>query len=319
MAYSTPSKGNVADITARHLIDSKRLLYFFQVARLGSLTQAEAVLSVAQSAISRQIQQLESEIGQQLLQRNGRGVTLTEAGTLLYKQAEVILQEMTSTMDLLAHLKDHPSGGRVALASPPIFANMYLPAAVQQFIERYPDVRLDVYEASTGLVYEYLASGQVDMAIVLQATSSQRMVLQKLVTQPLLLMVGRSHPLARRKSVKREELGDLELTMPSSMHGSRALLEAYCEEGGVHLAPRLRLDSLAMTTTVVAGGRLCAVLPREACTSEIERKDIAAIALDPPLKRTVYLAHLRDRAPTPHMKALAREIAHVVRAKISAR
>lgn len=317
MAASTKTKSSVASIASKNLLDSKRLFYFFHVARLGSFTMAEAILDVAQSAISRQIQQLEAELGEQLLQRTGRGVTLTEAGEIVFRQAEVILQEMSTTLEMVDRIKRSPASGRIAIASPPIFANMYMPEAVQRFIEAFPDVRVDAYEASTGLVYEYLASGKVDMAIVLHASSSQKMILQKLVTEPLLLMVGRSHPLAGSKAVTREMLAQVELTMPSTSHGSRALLETYCEEGGIHLDPRLRLDSLAMTKAVVAKGRICAVLPVLAFLPEIERGDIVAIPLVPSLKRTVYLATLRDRAQTPHMKALAREIANVVRSKVS--
>ena len=69
------------------VIDSRRLLYFFHVARTGSFTVAETVLNVAQSAISRQIQLLESELNVQLLSRNGRGVSLTPAGEILFGQS----------------------------------------------------------------------------------------------------------------------------------------------------------------------------------------------------------------------------------------
>lgn len=313
---SARAKSTLAGIASKNLLDSKRLFYFFHVARLGSLTMAEAVLDVAQSAISRQIQQLEAEVGERLLQRTGRGVTLTEAGEVLFRQAEAILQEMASTMEMIDQIRRTPSGGQVTIASPPIFANLYMPEAVQRFIEMFPDVRLIAYEASTGQVYDLLASGQVDMAIVLHAPTSQRLSLHKLVTEPLLLMAGASHPVAQRKSVDRELLGGLELTVPVTRHGSLALLEAYCEEGGVHIDSKLRLDSLAMTKSVVREGRFCAVLPMLACAEEIERGEIVALPLVPPLKRTVYLASLRDRPQTPHLKALARQITHVVRSKI---
>jgi LysR family nitrogen assimilation transcriptional regulator len=192
-----------------------------------------------------------------------------------------------------------------------------MPDAVQTFIQRFPDVKVDAYEASTGVVYEYLATGKVDIAIVLQSTASSKLVLQKLITEPLLLMVGKSHPLALANSVRRETLGELDLTMPSTLHGSRALLERYCEDGGVQLDPRLRLDSLAMTKAVVTSGRVCAVLPAQAFVSEIERGEIIALPLRPALKRTVYLATLKDRHVTPQIRAMALEITRVVKGKLA--
>ena len=311
------AKSAIAGIASKNLLDSKRLFYFFHVARLGSLTTAEAVLDVAQSAISRQIQQLEAEVGQQLLQRTGRGVTLTEAGELLFRQAEAILQEMASTMELIDQLNRRPAGGQITIASPPTFSSLVMPEVVKRFVEAFPDVRLIAYEGSTGQVYDLLAAGQVDMAIVIHAATSQKLALQKLSTEPLFLMVSPRHPLAKARSVERAQLATLEVVLPVGSHGSRALVEAYCEEAGIHLDPRLRLDSLNMTKAVLSDGRFCAVLPQLACAAEIARGDIVPVPLAPVLKRSLYLATMRDRPQTPHMKAMAREIASVVRGKIS--
>src|SRR5258708_32915527 len=90
----TPRTRGAAGIS-QDLIDSKRLLYFFHVARMRSFSAAEAILGVAQPALSRQIQQLESELGVQLLVRNGRGVSLTQYGTILQEQAGTILGDIS--------------------------------------------------------------------------------------------------------------------------------------------------------------------------------------------------------------------------------
>ena len=312
----TRARSAIAEISAKNLLDSRRLFYFFHVARLGSLSTAEAVLGVVQSAISRQLQQLESEVGEQLLLRTGRGVTLTPAGELLYAQAEAILQEMAATVEKLDDLKRSPASGVITIASPPTFSNVYMPEVVQRFVTNFPDVRLVAYEASTGQVYDYLASGQVDLAIVLHESSSHKLSIQKLVVEPLMLVAGAAHPIARSKSVPRDRLPGLDLILPVASHGSRALVETYCEEGGIRLDPRLRLDSLGMTKAVLRNGRFCTILPLVACAAEVESGELVAIPLSPTLKRTVYLASLRDRSQTAHMKALSREIASVVRSKI---
>ena len=313
------AKSAIAGFATKNLLDSKRLFYFFHVARLGSLTMAETVLDVAQSAISRQIRQLEAEVGSQLLQRTGRGVTLTEAGELLFRQAEDILQEMASTMEMIDQIKRRPAGGQITIASPPTFSALFMPEVVRRFVEVYPDVRLVAYEGSTGQVYDLLASGQVDMAIVLHAATSQKLALQKVSSEPLMLIVSPRHPLAlaNTKVVERAQLASLDIVLPVGSHGSRALVEAYAEEGGIHLDPRLRLDSLGMSKAVATDGRFCAVLPQLACAAEIARGELVALPLAPVLKRTLYLASLRDRPQTPHMKALAREIVSVVRSKVS--
>lgn len=312
---TTRARSAIAEISARNLLDSRRLYYFFHVARLGSLSTAEAVLGVVQSAISRQLQQLEAELGEQLLLRTGRGVTLTAAGELLFKQAEAILREMSSTIDKIEQLKRKPGSGLVTIASPPTFSSIYMPEVVERFVTRRPDVHLVAYEASTGQVYDYLAAGQVDLAIVLHASSPAKLDLVKLVEEPLMLVADASHPIAGSAGIPRERLPEFEMVLPVSSHGSRALLEAYLEQGGVHLDPKLRMDSLVMIKAVLRSGRYCSILPVVACAQELARGELVAVPLVPACKRNVYLASLRERPQSEHAKALAREIALVVRAK----
>jgi LysR family nitrogen assimilation transcriptional regulator len=310
-------KRSLADISSRNLLDSRRLFYFFHVARFGSLSTAEAALGVAQSAISRQIQQLEAELGEQLLQRTGRGVTLTPAGELLFKQADTILQEMAETIALLDQSRRQPGASQIAIASPPTFSNVYMPEVVERFVKAFPEVHLVAFEASTGQVYDYLATGQVDLAIVLHESTSQKLNLQKLVVEPLMLVCSRDHPVAGEKAVSRERLATLDLVLPAAAHGSRVLLDAYFREADMQIDPKLRLDSLGMTKAVLRNNRYCTILPLVACGGDVASGHLVAVPLQPALKRTVYLASLRDRQQPPPVKALAREIADVVRAKIS--
>ena len=311
----TRERSSLAEIATRNLLDSRRLFYFFHVARLGSFTTAEVVLDIAQSAISRQVQQLEVDVGQQLLERTGRGVSLTEAGQLLYRQAETILQEMENTIELLDLDRRRPSG-QVSIATPPIFSSLYMPEVVRRFVETFPEVQLTAHEASTGQVYEYLTAGKVDMAIVLHASNSQKVQLQKLAVEPLLLIAASKNPVATRTSISRADLVDLDIVLPVSAHGSRALVESYCEEGGVKLETKLRLDSMGMTKAVIKQGRFCAIWPRIACAAELAAGEMVALPLSPPLTRTTYLATMRERPLTAYGKAMAREIAGAVRTRI---
>lgn len=316
---STPSvrdKSVITSIATKSLLDSKRLFYFYHVARLGSLTTAETVLDVAQSAISRQLQQLEAELGEQLLERTGRGVKLTEAGELLFRQATSILGEMASTVELIQQIKKRPASGSISIASPPTFSNLYMPQVVKRFVDMYPHIRLSAYEASSGQVYDYLATGQVDLAIVLHASNSQKLKMQKLVEEPLLVVAHASHPLARKKQVERNDLPLLDLLLPVAVNGSREIIEHYCQQGGITLDPMIRLDSLGMIKAVLREGKHATILPRLACAQEIDSGEFICRPLMPVLKRTVYVASLRDREVTSHMRSMLKEIAAVVHGKV---
>ena len=157
-------RSDVAEGAAQHVIDSRRLFYFFHVARLGGLTGAEAYLDIAQSAISRQILQLETDLGVQLLRRTGRGMALTEVGTLVYERAQIILGEMLETYSEIDLAVRQPSG-QISIAAPYMFIRGFMCQVLERFSATYPDVHLRVLEASTGQVADLLAAGHVDLAV----------------------------------------------------------------------------------------------------------------------------------------------------------
>src|SRR5690349_23825510 len=102
-------------------MDVKQLDYFVHVADLGSFTKAASLLSVAQSALSHQVRQLEIELDQTLLHRNGRGVTPTDAGRRLLAHARGILMQVRRARDELANSRD-ALVGHVILGMPPTIA-----------------------------------------------------------------------------------------------------------------------------------------------------------------------------------------------------
>ena len=300
---------------AKNLLDSRRLFYFYHVARLGSVSAAEAVLDIAQSALTRQIQQLEAELDEQLLQRNGRGMMLTPAGEILFRQAESILHDMAATVRLIEQHKVQEEGGQVTIAFPPTFANIFMPDVVRRFIELFPHVSLTGHEVRTDQVYDMLASGQADLAIVMHEATSQKITLQKLLTDQLFVVMGAQHLFAGRPAVAREALVELELILPLASHGTRASLESYCADAGIHLDAQLLLDSLGITKAVLGDNRFCAILPELSCAEEIKAGTLVALPLEPPLKRSIFLGRLRDRPLTAAMKVLSQEIIRAVRAK----
>jgi len=290
------------------VIDSRRLWYFYHVARTGSFSIAETIVGVAQSAISRQVQQLESELQVQLLERHGRGVRLTPSGALLYERAESILAEMNSTLGALRDAGDRPQG-RVSIAAFASVMMKVMPTIVTRYMERYPDVELTAIQASTGDVYDQLATGAVDVAILSQCPMSKKVARHKLLTEPMYLAVDRSHPIASAAEVDREELAALEMILPASQHGLRLTIEQYCRDGGVDLPVRLRIDSTPLTTRVLKDGRYCTILPELAFDADpLEASSLVRIPLRPRFARTLYVATLRNNADSPLVAALVGEV-----------
>ena len=311
---SRKPRGAGGEPGGRPLIDTRRLFHFFHVVRSGSLTAAEAQLDVAQSTLTRQIQQLEAEMGTRLLERTGRGVVPTEAGEILLRHAESILADMSEAVDEIARSRREPAG-QLSVAAPQMVSTLFMPEVIRRLVDRFPDLRLTVLEAATGQVHEHLAAGHVDVAVLVIAPKTHRLHLKKVGTEPLRLVVHRSHPLARAEAVAREALAELELIVPAASRGTRTLLEDYFREGGLALDPRLNVDSLVVTKALIEqGSRFCSILPERACAQELRAGSLRAIPLTPALDRSFYVARLRDRPVTPYIRALAAELEDVLKA-----
>jgi DNA-binding transcriptional LysR family regulator len=141
------ARSDVANRAALDLIDSRRMFYFFHVARLGSLTMAETYLDIAQPAITRQIKQFESDLGLDLFTRNGHGVKLTENGRIVYERVEAMLDQMTQTRLRIEQLR-HAAPLQVSVAASSSFTIAHMPKIVERFIAEQPGLHLQVREAS---------------------------------------------------------------------------------------------------------------------------------------------------------------------------
>ena len=294
------------------ILDSRRLLYFYYVAKTGRFIGAQAALGVAQSAMSRQIQQLESELGVRLLERNGRGVTLTPFGEILYRDAEDILQRMSST---ITELQDATSRNTqsVSIAAPPTFTNVYMADIILRLQALHPLLRVRAVEASSGSVMNQLVGGEVDCAIVSLANPPRRIVQRPLLTEPVSVICSPSHPVARQKDVPRKQLRELDLVLPAALNGSRALLRDYFAVEDIPLRSHIEADSLALSRKLVMQRPLCTLLPTSSCEEQIAAGELVAIPLNPPLVRTLYIASLRDRPTADAVRALMDVTESVVR------
>lgn len=302
-----------SDLLLSHkLIDARRLLYFYYVARTGRFTGAEAALNVAQSAISRQLQQLEMDLGVQLFDRTGRGVRLTSAGQLLFDHSEEILSSMATTVDALQEASKAPQVN-VSIAAPPSFMSACMGDVVADFTSKFPEGRIRVIEASTGGVFNSLVNGEVDLAIVLEPAGRARFDVQKLVSQELYLIAAPGHPLVSSDVVTRASLRQHAMILPASLHGSRAILKRFLDGAEMPLRSNVEVDSLPLMKELLASKPLCTILPAVACWDELKQGKLTARPLKPGLQRTLYVARLKEKPISEAMKFLIRCVTRVIR------
>jgi LysR family nitrogen assimilation transcriptional regulator len=126
-------------------MDLKQLAYFVRVAELGSFSRASAMLDIAQPALSRQVRALELELRQHLLVRNGRGVTLTEAGKVLLEHSRGVLHQVERLREELSRVRGSLAGS-VALGLPPTVSKVLTVPVSREFRRRMPNATLAITE-----------------------------------------------------------------------------------------------------------------------------------------------------------------------------
>src|SRR5919198_980204 len=190
------------------MLDVRRLRVLREVAARGSFSAAADALAYTQSAISQQIAALEREAGTKLVDRSARGVRLTDAGRALVDHADIILARLADAeaeLEAIAGLR----GGRLRLAAFPSVAASLMPVAIARFRERHPGVELSMDLAEPPEAEQRLRSGECDIAVTNLATlacSIDQLDLVPILDDPMYVAMPAGHPLARRQTLRLEEL-----------------------------------------------------------------------------------------------------------------
>jgi LysR family transcriptional regulator, nitrogen assimilation regulatory protein len=243
-------------------MDLKQLSYFVRVAELGSFTRASIALDIAQPALSRQVRMLEVELRQNLLVRNGRGVTLTEAGKLLLEHSRGVLHQVERLREELSRVRGTLSG-RVVVGMPPSLSKVLTVPATRAFRSRMPDAALSISEGLSVTMQEALISGRMDIALLYNAHPSPDIDLIPLLDEELFL-VQRKDPALSTQPVTLAELASYPLVIPSRPNAIRMLVETELGNIGRHPNISLEIDGVAAILDLVADGAGYAVLSRNA-------------------------------------------------------
>ena len=149
------------------------LRYFLTVVREESITKAAEVLHITQPTLSRQLSQMEEEIGVRLFQRGTRRISLTNEGILLRRRAEEILQLVDKTEKELVEQEEQVEG-RVSIGCGEIASVQLLPEVFRSFREKYPRVSFDIFTAAADLVKEQMDRGLLDLGLLLEPVDVEK-------------------------------------------------------------------------------------------------------------------------------------------------
>ena len=281
-------------------MDLKQLEYFVRVAELGSFTRAAQVLGVAQPALSRQVRLLEVELRQNLLARNGRGATPTEAGQVLLEHGRGILHQVERAREELARVRSGLAG-RVALGLPPSVARVLTVPLTRAFRQKLPEAQLSISEGLSSAMQENLHNGRLDIAVLYKPMPMPGIELQALIEEELLLVQPRPPGLPEDPpppAITLREVAQLPLLIPSRPNALRMHVESEMASIGCQPQIALEIDGVSAMLDLVADGAGVAILSRNAVMRSVRPSAYALRAIGEPALRIPLATAISSLRPS---------------------
>lgn len=287
------------------MIDVKRLRVLREVARQGSFSAAAEALSYTQSAISQQIAALERETGSMLVERNARGIRMTDAGEALVQHADAILTRICDAeaeLEAIAGLR----GGRVRLASFATAGSTFVPQAIATFHKLHPEVEILLREADPEESVPALKSGQLDIAILFEPHGAGDMTdLEQvhLLEDPMSIVLPESHPLASKAKVRLKELEGDAWVQTTSSCPCGVIVAEHCRAAGFEPRVAFESDDYLTVQGLVAAGVGVALIPSLGLAAYRPDVAIRPISGAKP-KRDIFAATLPSGRRSPATQAM---------------
>lgn len=293
-------------------MDLKQIQYFVRVAELGSFTRASIDLGVAQPALSRQVRLLEVELRQNLLLRNGRGVTMTEAGKLLLNHGRGIMHQIARTHEELSRLRGSMVG-KVVVGLPPSLSKLLTVPLIEAFKANLPKASLAISEGLSSSMVEGLTAGRIDLALLYNPSPSPEVELIPLTEESLYLVQKNCSKSKDVIPISLHELANYPLIMPSSTNAIRMFVESKMAALGFKPDIALEIDSINAILDLVATGAGSAVLSINAVNSlGAQHQLLARPIVNPSLQIKLYLASSARRPATLTQKLVLELMEHQV-------
>jgi LysR family hca operon transcriptional activator len=245
-------------------MELRHLRYFIAVAEEGSLTlAAEKRLHTAQPSLSRQIRDLEYEVGVQLMSRSVHGIELTAAGRAFLDHARLALTQAEAGAEAARHAAQ-PAKPTFAMGFQTGQEVDWLPRATSVLRDELLNIEIRVSSDHSTTLADDLQRGKLDIAF-LRREQKPDLEYKTVAKEPLVVILPSDHPLAKDKAIDPHDLvGETFIGISEIPRVLRAVINAYLKRTGIELTPHLEIDNFAMAVSLVASTRGVALLPASA-------------------------------------------------------
>ncbi|HYD68991.1 LysR family transcriptional regulator [Azospirillum sp.] len=280
-------------------MDLRQMQYFVSLYEEGNVTRAARRLNVVQPALSMQIAKLEAELGQRLFERSRQGMAPTAAGRVLFRHLMPILRDISAARQAMAKLGGEISG-QIAIGLITSVTQSVLARTLATFTARHPSVEVNVAEGYTATFMDWVASGQLDFAIINQPRKRVGLVAEPILDEEMVLVTSAATELPVPAPVTLRDAARLKLVVPSKRHGLRQLLDQHAEAEGIDLSPKFEVDALVPLSEMVAATDWVTILPAIAVHRGLNDGRLRAYPIvEPRMVRTLAWVHHPRRPLSP--------------------
>jgi DNA-binding transcriptional LysR family regulator len=259
-------------------MDLSALQAFVAVAQNASFSQAAEQLFVSQSAISKRIAQLETDIKAQLFDRIGRKVALTEAGHALLPRAQRLLNDAKELQRVVADLQGDIAG-KLTMGTSHHIGLHRLPDPLRQFTQLHPNVELDIQFMDSEEACHAVEVGELELAIVtLPPSPRERLSLTTIWQDPLVFVAAKDHALCHQKA-SLADLAKHPAVLPSTHTYTRGILESLLRNEGLALNVAMETNYLETLRMLVSTGLGWSLLPKTLIADDIQEIKIPKVQL----------------------------------------
>lgn len=271
-------------------MEIKQLEYFLAVSGTKSFTRAAEQLYVSQPSVTNTIRALETELGIQLFERSQKQAVLTSEGRIFHNHVEHLMKGISHTLDEIQAIRNL-SGGVMSLGVSPMACVPASFSLIREFLDEYPEIRLQLTENSPQELQRLLMEGKLDAAMLVGGETIPALEYLPVESLEMVVCFARRHSLRRHNALRLEDLEGETWILPSAESASLLSVEAALSTGELK-TKRIDAEEVQTIKGLVAAGCGISVLPETLCEGD---DSLSSAVLEPPLQLPLALVYKANR------------------------
>ena len=279
----------------------RQLEIFNSVARHLSYTRAAEELYLSQPAVSMQVKQMENLLDANLTEKIGKKLFLTEIGRVMFDYSTQVIASKIAMEETLASMQGEEKG-HLRLAVPET-ANQFVTLLLAQFRKLHPGITFELQIHNREGLLRCLKENKADLVIMGQTPSELELSTQSFMNNPLVIIAPPNHPLCKKKSIKLNDLTDIEFVVREVGSGTRLAMQKFFRTNNVQLKTAMEMPNNEAIKQAVSAGLGFGIVSLHTLQQELELKQVKVLPVkEMPIMRIWYVVHQGQKIITPAMK-----------------